>query len=194
MNPLDRVPAIPAIPKQSGLANVPGLRRLWLIEARHVLGVIDPRTVPGVMMTGWQLTNVGLSLGEDAVLHSLVFPAERGDYEQKPVVTVQGVSYQHTLMLTVPRDHTTTALVMQRMINRRWLAIAQDANGQRKVIGTVKQPLRFLGSQKTSPNGFVFTWSGETGQPAYFFSDDGLLNFSNPDAEFSYGFSDEFYT
>ena len=196
MIPLNRTPAIPAIPKQSGLANVPGLRRLWLVEARHVLGVEDPRTVPGYVQTNWLLTPTALQLTEDAVLISLTFRAERGDYEQKPSVGVQGVSYQQALTLAVPKDHMQTTLFVQRMSGRKWIAIYEDANGLRKVVGTNKQPLRFTATLKANPNAWAFTWLGETRQPAAVFNDDGLFVASDLDysTEFSFGFSYDFFS
>lgn len=196
MNPLNRVPAIPAIPKQGGLANVPGLRRLWLIEARHTLGVDDPRRTPGFAQNGWLLTPGGLALTEDAVLNSLAFPADWGSYEQKGVNTVQGVSYQQSMTLVLPRDHIITTLAVQRMMGRKWILLYEDANGLRKVVGTKKQPLRFSATLKSSPNNWVFAWVGETRLPAPVFNDNGLFVASDLDysTEFSYGFSYDFFS
>lgn len=196
MNPLNRVPAIPAIPKQSGQANVPGLRRLWLIEARHTLGVDDPRRTPGFAQNGWLLTPNGLALTEDAVLNALAFPADWGSYEQKGVTTVQGISYQQNLTLVLPKDHIQTTLAVQRMSGRQWILIYQDANGLRKVVGTAKQPLRFGSTLKSNPNQWVLTWTGETRLPAPVFNDDGLFVASDLDytTEFSYGFSYDFFS
>ncbi|GAB3803374.1 hypothetical protein GCM10028819_33180 [Spirosoma humi] len=194
MNPLDRIATIPALPNQNGAANVPGLRRLWLIETRHLLGLNDPLTVPNALQLGWLLSSTGLQLCEDAVLQSLKFPSDRGDYNQKAKVSVQGVSYEQVILLNVPNDHPATALVMQRMTKRKWVAIYQDANGNRKLIGTAKQPLRFLAQYDVSPSGYQFSWVGETRQPAYFFTDGGLLDTAGADADFSYGFSYDFYS
>ncbi len=196
MNPTDRISEIPQLPTQGGQANVPGVRRLWLIETRHVLGVLDPRTTGGVM-TSWTLTPEGLNLAEDAVIHAFKFPADRGDFDQKSTTTVHGVVYAQSLVLDVPRDHSITALAAQRMTGRKWVAVYEDANGLRKLVGTTKQPLRFLAQQKTSPNGYAFSWMTETRQPAYFFNDNGLLDLLVADggtAEFSYGFSYDFYS
>ena len=196
MNPLNRVPAIPAIPRQGGVANVPGLRRLWLIEARHVLAVDDPRQSPGFINTSWLLTPEGLQLSEDAVLNALSFPSDRGAYEQKALVTVQGVSYGQSLTVVVPRDHIQTTLAVQRMMGRGWILIYEDGNGLRKLVGTKKQPLRFDANLKSTPNAWVFSWTGETRQPAPLFNDNDLFAASdlNLTTEFSYGFSYDFFS
>ncbi|GAB3885977.1 hypothetical protein [Spirosoma agri] len=194
MNPQDRTTAIPALPNQGGQANVPGIRKLWLIEARHLLGVIDPRTVPLGLENGWTLRKNGLQLGEDAKIHVFSFPTDRGSYDQKASVTIQGVVYNQSLAMTVPNDHQLTALVMQRMTGRQWVAIYQDGNGNQKVVGTAKQPLRFLANYQASPSGYFFSWSCQTRQPAYFFSDFPLLDTLQLDAEFSYGFSYDFFS
>ena len=191
MNPTDRINLIPPLPNMGGQANVPGLRRLWLIEARHVLGLVDPRTVAGAITSTWLLTPDGLQLSEDAVVQELKFPANRGDYEQKPLTTVQGIAYGQSIVLAVPRDNMTTALLVQRMTGRRWVAIYEDGNGQRKLIGTPKQPLSFLAQTKTSPNGYLFSWTTETKQPAYFFNDSDIFL---TEADFSFGFSYDFYS
>lgn len=196
MNPLNRIPAIPAILKQGGLANVPGLRRLWLVEARHVLAVDDPRKIPGFITSNWLLTPEGLQLSEDAVLNALNFPTDWADYEQKAVVGVQGVSYQQSLTLRLPHDHIQTTLAVQRMMGRKWILIYEDANGLRKVVGTTKQPLRFLATLKTTPNAWLFSWVGETRQPAPLFNDKDLFQASdlNYTTEFSYGFNYDFFS
>lgn len=196
MNPLNRVPAIPVIPKQGGLANVPGLRRLWLVEARHVLGVDDPRKTPGFITDNWLLTPGGLALSEDAVLNALSFPSDWADYEQKATVGVPGVSYQQSLTLQLPHDHIQTTLAVQRMMGRKWILIYEDGNGLRKVVGTDKQPMRFLATLKTSPNAWLLNWTGETRQPAPVFNDNGLFVASDLDntTEFSYGFSYDFFS
>lgn len=193
MNPVDRTSTIPALPNQGGQANVSGLRRLWLIEARHLLGLTDPRTVPGFISANWLLSPTALQLTEDARIQAFKFAADRGDYQQKASVGVQGVLFEQALTLVVPKDHMTTALVVQRMTGRKWIAIYQDANGQRKVIGTPRQPLRFTADLKASPNGYLFSWTTATRQPAYFFNDDGLL-LGQTDADFSSGFSYDFYS
>ena len=194
MNPNDRISTIPALPNQNGTANVPGLRRLLLIETRHLLGLIDPRTVLGTLTAGWSLTPTGLQLSEDAIVQSLKFPSDRGDYNQKPKSSVHGVAYEQAISLTVPNDHPDTALVVQRMTRRKWVAIYQDANGHLKLIGTPKQPLRFLAQYDVSPSGYLFSWVGETRQPAYFFCDNGLLDLVGANADFSYGFSYDFFS
>jgi hypothetical protein len=196
MNPINRVPAIPAIPKQGGLANVPGLRRLWMIEARHTLGVADPRRTAGFVQSNWLLTPDGLALAEDAVLNALTFPADWGSYEQKGANSVQGVSYQQNLTVVLPRDHIQTTLAVQRMMGRKWILLYEDANGLRKVVGTTKQPLRFSATLKSTPNNWVFAWVGETRLPAPVFNDNGLFVASDLDysTEFSYGFSYDFFS
>jgi hypothetical protein len=196
MIPMDRTTAIPALPNQGGQANVPGLRKLLLIETRHLLGLTDPRTVPGFLQENWLLTPTGLALAEDARPQLFRFPSDQGSYEQKAIVTVQGIAYSQSLLLTVAKDHPTTALIVQRMMGRRWVGVYEDANFLQKVIGTPKQPLRFSFSQKTNPNGFVFNWSTETRQPACFLTDNGLMVASDLDlsTEFSYGFTYDFFS
>ncbi|GAB3767697.1 hypothetical protein GCM10028818_00960 [Spirosoma horti] len=193
MTPTDRTPAIPALPNQAGQANVPGLRKLWLIETRYVRELIDPRTQSGAL-AGWNLNETGVQLHEDAVIQLLKFPSDRGDYKQSSAVSVQGVVYAQSIALRVPNDHPATALIVQRMTGRKFVAIIQDANGQRKLIGTPKQPLRFLAQHAASPNGYAFSWVCETRQPAYFFTDNGLLDTLGADADFSYGFSYDFFS
>lgn len=193
MNPVDQISVIPALPNQAGQANVPGLRRLWLIEARHLLGLIDPRTVPGYVGSNWLLTPTGLQIAEGARVQEFKFPANRADYSQKAIVTVHGVAFEQSITLVVPRDHMTTALAVQRMTGRKWVAIYQDANGQRKVVGTPKQPLNFLADFKTSPNAYLFSWATATKQPAYYFNDDGFFA-GLTDAEFSYGFDYDYFS
>ncbi len=196
MNPIDRTTAIPALPKQGGQANVPGLRRLWLIEARHLLGVIDPRTLPGFLTSNWLLSPTGLNLGEDATLIEFRFPPDRANHEQKAANSVQGVVYNQRIVLDVPRDHPTTALAVQRMSGRKFVAICLDANGLYKVIGTAKQPLRFIADFSGKPNNYTFAWGTSTKQPAYFFNDTGLFVDSDSDfsTEFSNGFSYDFFS
>lgn len=192
MNPVDRTTVIPALPNQAGRTNVPGLRRLWLIEARHLLGVTDPRTMPGFSLSSWTLPATGLQLAEDAAIQAFKFPADRAGHEQKASVGVAGVTYEQTLTLTIPRDHPVTALAMQRMAGRKWVAIYEDGNGERKLVGTLKQPLRFGWQLKTAPNAYQLTWTGSTKQPAYFFDDEGLFT-GLASADFSTGFSYDFF-
>lgn len=193
MNPTDRITVIPALSNQGGQANAPGLRRLWLIEVRYLLGMTDPRRVPGCIGTAWQLPPMGLQLSDSALIQEFRFPAERGIYIHKPTKTAAGVVYDHTLTLAVPRDHPTTALIVQRMTGREWVAIYEDANSQRKVIGRPKQPLRFLSDYTTTPNAYLFSWTGSTRQPAYFLNDDGLILGQNG-ADFTFGFSYDFFS
>lgn len=193
MNPVDRTTAIPALPNQAGRTNVPGLRRLWLIEARHLLGVTDPRTMPGFAPTGWTLPPLGLLLSDEGQIQEFRFPADRGSYTQKTTNGVAGTVFEHTLTLVIPRDHPTTALIVQRMSGRRWIAIYEDANGQPKVVGTPAQPLRFGSEQKTTPNAYLFSWACSTRQPAYVLDDAGLI-LGQQGADFSFGFSYDFFS
>ncbi len=193
MNPIDRISVIPALSNQHGQANVPGLRRLWLMEVRHLLGMTDPRTIPGCIGSTWILSPQGLQLSESALIQEFKFPADRGSYTQKAAVGVWGVGYDQALTLAIPRDHPTTALIVQRMTGRKWVAIYQDANDQLRVIGSPKQPLRFAAEQKTSPNAWQFSWTCQTRQPAYTLNDDGLI-LGLLGADFSFGFSYDFFS
>ncbi|RAI73304.1 hypothetical protein HMF3257_00610 [Spirosoma telluris] len=187
---------IPALPNQNGQANVPGFRKLWLIETRYILGMVDPRTIAGALADGWMLTATGLQIAEDAVIQAFKFPADRGEYSQKASVTIHGVSYAHSLSLMVPKDHPLVALVVQRMSGRKFVAVYQDANGLMKLVGSPKQPLRFLAEMKTSPNGYAFSWTTQTRHPAIFFTDPDLFltDRDGGPAEFSFGFSYDFYS
>ena len=185
----DRTALVPALPNHAGLANVPGLRKLWLLEARYVLGLTDPRTVPLGTTSGWQLPPNGLQLAEDVAVVSLAFPSGRGDYDQKQSSTAQGDEYQQQLTLAVPKDHPQTAQAMRLMTGRRWVAVYQDANGLCRVVGTPRQPLRFQVQMK--PNGYALTWTCRTPQPAPHLLDADLFS---QVADFSYGFTYDFFS
>ena len=187
MNLSDRTPAIPALPNQGGLANVPGLRRLWLIETRHVLALTDPRTVPLGTTFGWMLPANGLQLAENALVVALAFPAGRGDYEQKQAETVHGPEYQHLISLAVPKDDPIRANMFRLMTGRRWIGVYQDANGLRRVVGTIRQPLRFSVQMRTT--GYALAWVSRTAGPAPLINDPNLFD---ERAEFSYAFTYEF--
>jgi hypothetical protein len=171
---------------------VAGLRRLWLIETRHLLGFIEPRTLGGFIASNWLLAPFSLQLGEDTRIVSVKFPASRGSYNQKAQVGVQGVLYDQNLTFIVPRDHPTTTLFAQRVAGRRFVAIYEDANGLRKLIGTYKQPLRFSSELRTNPSAWSFSLSCQTKQPSYAWTDDGLLDTIGLDADFSFGFDYDF--
>lgn len=184
-----RTVAIPALPPIAGQANVPGLRKLWLIEARYVLGLTDPRRVPGGAAPGWLLPPGGLQLAEGTPIVSFAFPSGRGDYDQKQTSTVQGDEYQHQLTLSVPKDHPVTAQAFRLMTGRRWVAVYQDANGLVRVVGTPRQPLRFQVGMR--PTGYTLTWVCRTPQPAPHLLDADLFSMA---ADFTYGFSYEFFS
>lgn len=171
MNSQDRTTAIPALPNQAGLANVPGLRRLWLIEARHVLHITDPRTVPGSLVAGWVLPGSAFSLTPDAVIHDWRFSSKRGRYEEKVTTTVQGIQYDQDIKLTLPRDAPETTLTVMRMTGRKWLAIYTDGNGLLRLVGTPKQPLRFAQALNLTNNSRELIWVGSTRNPSVFLSD-----------------------
>lgn len=191
MTPVDRTTDIPALPKQAGQTNVPGIRRLWLVEDRHVLGVIDPRTQPGTL-TSWALPEGGLTLidGEAFPYVALTCRAALGTYNQRTVATVQGVAYAQTVGITLPRYHPQTQLVLARLMGRRWVAVIQDANDLGHLISLPQYPLRFDIAFGANPSSFNLVGSTLTPQPALGFSDFWL--FENEGAEFSYAFSDEF--
>jgi hypothetical protein len=163
-----------------------------LIEARHLLGFIDPRTSPGFINSSWLLTPTSLQLGEDTKIVAVKFPASRGSYNQKASVGVQGVLYDQALTFIAPRDHLTTTLFAQRVAGRKWVAIYQDGNGLRKLIGTPKQPLRFTSELRSNPNAWAFSLIGQTKQPSYGWNDDGLLDTYALDADFSFAFDLDF--
>jgi hypothetical protein len=168
MNSVDRTAEIPALPNQAGLANVPGLRRLWLIEVRHVLRFIDPRTQPNALDGGWYLPDSGLTLTDNALIHDWRFSATRGGFEEKVLNSVQGIQYGQAIKLILPNDHPLTALAIERMVGRKWLAIYTDGNGLVRLVGTPAQPLRLEQTHNTTPNRRELTWTGNTRQPAYY--------------------------
>ncbi len=170
---------------------MPGLRQLWLIEARHLLGLTDPRTLP-TDLTGWTLPENGLQLSEDAQVINLRFLRDRSGYSQKATNSVHGIAYAQALVLEIPRDHAQTTLFVARMTGRKWVAVYQDGNGLYKLVGTPSQPLRFSAEFKAAPNGYMCSWTTDTRWPAYHLAEQPgrwLL-----DAEFSYGFSYDFYS
>lgn len=189
MTPVDRIPALPALPKLAGQANVPGLRKLWLIEARHVLGVTDPRTVPG-NLTGWTLPVGGLQLSEEAQIIALTCRAALATYTQRSVTSPQGIAYAQSISLTLPRDNAAASLFVARMVGRKWVIICEDANGLPKLVGTNDQPLRAETAFGTNPNSHNLNWSVTTRRPATVFTEFDLLSIT--DAEFSFGFSTDF--
>lgn len=192
MIPYDLTSTIPALPSVGGQANVAGLRRLWLIETRHLLGFIEPRTLGGFISSNWLLAPLSLQLGEDTRIVSVKFPASRGSYNQKAIVGVQGVLYDQSLTFIAPRDHLTTTLFAQRVAGRKFVAIYEDANGLRKLIGTYKQPLRFTSELRTNPSAWSFSLSGQTKQPSFGWTDDGLLDTIGLDADFSFALDYDF--
>lgn len=191
MTPVDRTTALPALPKLAGQANVPGLRRLWLVEDRHVLGVVDPRTQPG-NLNCWKLPKGGLTLinGEAFPYVTLACRAALGTYNQRNVTGAQGIAWAQTVSITLPGDHPQTQLAIARLLGRRWVAVIQDANGLGRLISLPKYPLRFETAYGTNPSSHNLVGSTTTLQPALGFDEFWL--FENAEAEFSYAFSDEF--
>lgn len=174
--PTDRIADLPELPTISQNTNVPGIRRLWLVDVRHVASLIDPRTLPDGLGGGLILPEGGLELIDDAVLYEFRFPADAGGYTQKSVVTPHGISYSQNLTLIVPKDHPQTALAFQRMVGRRWIAIYTDGNAQQKLVGTLQQPLRFTSELAVGVNRYALSWSTETRHPAWFLAEtDSLL-------------------
>ena len=192
MIPFDSISTIPALPNVGSQANVAGLRRLWLIETRHLLGFIEPRTLGGFISSNWLLAPFSLQLGEDTRIVSVKFPASRGSYNQKATVGIQCVLYDQSLTFIAPRDNYTATLFAQRVAGRKFVAIYEDANGLRKLIGTPKQPLRFTSELRTNPSAWSFSLSCQTKQPSYAWTDDNLLDTIGLDADFSFGFDTDF--
>ncbi|MCX6216379.1 hypothetical protein [Spirosoma sp.] len=178
MTPIDRTPDIPALPNHGGQANVPGLRRLWLIEARHVLAVVDPRTVPGILDVGWHLPSQGLNLTEDAIIYDWRFRSRQGSYEEKTTITVQGIVYGQSIKLVVPKDAPETTLACYRMGRRKWLAIYHDSNGLVRLVGTPNQPLRFDQQLTIGANERVLTFTGESKLPSLYITEADVLYLS----------------
>jgi hypothetical protein len=168
MNTTDRTPVIPALPNQGGQANVPGLRRLWLLEARHVLQLIDPRQVPGATLAGWTLPEGGIVLQDDALIHDWLFSSSRGTYEEKSLTTVQGIGYDQLIKLVLPRDAPETTLALMQMTGRKWMAVYTDANGLIRLVGTPKQPLRFGHFLSIGQNERILTWTSVARLPAIY--------------------------
>ncbi len=176
MNPIDRTTDIPELPTPGGQANVPGLRRLGLVEARNVAGLTDPRKVPGAIDFGWFLSDQGLSLKDDAILYDWQFRSNQGSYEEKATTTVQGIVYSQSLKLVVPKDNPETTLACYRMGGRKWLAIYTDSNGLIRLVGTPKQSLRFDQQLTIGQNDRVLTFTADTKLPAiYLNAADALL-------------------
>ena len=176
IQPTDRSPDLPVLSTISQKANVPGIRRLWLVDVRQVVALTDPRTLPDGLCAGLVLPEGGLELQDDAVLYEFRFPADAGGFTQKSVVTVQGVSYHQTLTLSVPKDHPQTALAFERMAGRRWIAIYTDGNDLQKLVGTIRQPLRVTSELAVGVNRYTLSWSTETRHPAWFLAEtDSLL-------------------
>lgn len=178
MNPLDRTTEIPALPNQGGQANVPGLRRLWLVEARHVVNFFDPRQVPGALYAGWVLPEGGLGLSDDALIHDWRFPTKRGTYEEKTVTSVQGIQYDQSIKLVLPKDARETTFALMQMSGRKWLAIYTDGNGLIRLVGTPKQPLRFGHSLTIGQNDRVLQWTCSTKLPSIYLNDADALALS----------------
>lgn len=167
----DRTTTIPALSKQGGQTNLPGIRRLWLIESRHVAKWVDPRQVAGATCAGWVVAENGFNLCADAVIYDWRFSASKGDYQEKVVTTVQGVQYEQAIKLSLPRANPNTALALMRMTGRKWLAIYTDGNGLVRLVGTPKQPLRFAHNLLIGRNEQQLAWQCSTRLPAIYLAE-----------------------
>ena len=180
---------IPALSFTSVRSNLPGVRRLWLIDRREVVTVLDPRRL-ATLTDGWLLGPGGLQLAETATVHAWQFRAGQGTYTETAQTSAQGDSYRQLLVLTLPGDVPMTTLAVQRMAGREWVGVMEDVQGQRRILGTERQPLRFSSSLTAAPNR-TLTFLADTLLPAPFLNDKDIFS---TDADFSYGFSYDFYS
>lgn len=165
-----RISDLPNLSPAAGQPNLTGVRRLWLIEARHVADIIDPATVPGDRASHI-LPEDALQLTAGAVVYFLSFSPRRCSYDEQEQASSQGVSYAGRIALTIPRDNPVTALVADRTSRRQWVAIFEDANDQVRVAGTVRQPLYVSHSFSTSAAERQLVFSTVTRYPAPFLSE-----------------------
>lgn len=92
----------------------------------------------------------------------------------------QGVSYAQELKGFFPRPPAGLIAELYNMVNRKFIVLAKDSNGNARMLGTPEQPLGFSFSEDTGSRpgdlpGAAFSFSGNLYQPAYFYT--AILNF-----------------
>lgn len=145
--------------------NVPGLVRFWFVPVQGVASL--PQRVGTTIFDDILLKQGYRWFTGEVSVDSL-------DYQEPWKEDEVGGFFDIKLSGFVPKDTPTSNLAFYQMKRQRYLAIYEDRNGNRKLVGDLEHTLEFTyklspGRSGNDSNGFEFTFSTRGDSAAFFY-------------------------
>lgn len=151
-----------------GKSNAAGLRKLRLIMTTDVVGIM-----PNI--DSWIVPKGGILLREKTKVISMKFAI--GTYNETLETNEQGDVWQCTIEIEVPRDAPNRTQSINSLRGKRFIGLTADRNGTYKVLGTLKQPLRFGGCvMDISTNTWKYVFVGLWKVPSFYSETINIFN------------------
>ena len=167
--------------------NAPGVDLVRIVDVRDIVSMIDEARLWSDLYGG-TLPKGGFVPSGSAVWIDLYFAPGTARYAAVIDRSNQGPICKHSLGLPIANDSPQHAQTIKMLTKGRWMALAMDANGQTRLVGSLSQPLKLKqGTFGTNPNGWNVELFSESATPAGYIEDWFNL-YGNP-ADYSFDFS-----
>ncbi len=143
--------------------NLGGISKFFLVPVDQYVSLSDPdanqiRTLTITSMdTAWEISAIYQSI----------------QYSEKLQLSKSGYYYDKSFTARIAKDSAQTYADLRSLVNRTWILIYQDQNGQWKLVSNPAYPLRFefsttTGSNVADLNHFEIKLKGKGADPSAF--------------------------
>lgn len=162
------------------------VRNLWLVDARKVEHIPDPKYLLG--NNSLLVPSRMISFFSEAFLFRMKFRNKECTYQEASSMSEAGIKYTHSIQFSISQLNLQNTTWLFDNVNTRWIAFFQDHLGNNRIAGSPSIPMMLnFGSQLTTDSSTSVSLVCESTHPAWF-SD------SLPDLQrlFTSGFGENF--
>ncbi len=162
--------------------NTGSLAKLHMIPVEDVVSIPDPEDYVVVDP---------VVLDIDCMWYTMQFTQDTPGFEESENKSKSGSFFNINLDGFIPGHNPVLTSILCEMRHRKWIIIATDHDGQKRLIGSLKNPVRFkwkfnTGNKTSGRKGYDFTFYNQAKNPPYFYESPYITypDTISPDADF----------
>jgi hypothetical protein len=145
-------------------SNLPNLVRIKAIGLKNVKKVRLNKLPNSHTLEYWPVRVIN----DSSFFEIRTVPGACNFFERK-ITSNGGTSFEGTIEFFLPSDSTNIRDELVSNLEEMYILAIEDSEGQKRLVGTEKNPLRLIHDFKTADEkGYKFQFVGETINPAYF--------------------------